>query len=160
MSPIRFSAGLEREAIAMGFFIDRERLLKPSRTRFVFLLIGAAAFLVTEFGRFTCRRYVRENSINDFGLTDSIGNFGGIVVQIFLGLAIMNSTRKQSYRLAVFFSVGYVVYEFAQPILPRGVFDWNDVFGTVIGFLISVLVISLIWRVAPLAEQVNETGDK
>ena len=116
--------------------------------------------MVTEFGRFTCRRYVRENSINDFGLTDSIGNFGGIVVQIFLGLAIMNSTRKQSYRLAVFFSVGYVVYEFAQPILPRGVFDWNDVFGTVIGFLISVLVISLIWRVAPLAEQVNETGDK
>jgi len=131
----------------MGFFLDRERLLKPSGTRFIFLLIGAAAFIVTEFGRFPLRRYVRSNNIDDFGLTDSIGNFGGIVVQIFLGLAIMNATRRQSYRLAAFFSVGYVVYEFAQPILPRGVFDWNDVFGTIIGFVISLLVLSVIWRV-------------
>ena len=136
----------------MGFFLDRERLLKPSGTRFVFLLIGAAAFIVTEIGRFPLRRFVRANNIDDFGLTGSIGNFGGIVVQIFLGLAIMNATRRQSYRLAAFFSVGYVVYEFAQPVLPRGVFDWNDVFGTIIGFLVSVLVLSLIWRVVPLAE--------
>lgn len=144
----------------MGFFVDRERLFKPSRSRFVFLLIGAAAFVVTEFGRFTCRRYVRENGIDDFGLTDSIGNIGGMVVQIFLGLAIMNSTRRQSYRLAAFFSVGYVIYEFAQPVLPRGVFDWNDIFGTIVGFLISVLVLSLIWRVVPLAEQVPESSEK
>ncbi len=130
----------------MGFFVDRDRLFKPSGTRFVFLLIGAASFIVTEFGRFPIRRFVRANNIDDFGLTDSIGNFGGIVVQIFLGLAIMNATRSQSYRLAAFFSVGYVVYEFAQPVLPRGVFDWNDVFGTIIGFVVSLMVLSVIWR--------------
>lgn len=157
--PIR-QASLEKEVISMGFFITRERLFKRSGTRFAFLLIGAAAFAVTEFGRFICRPYVQEKGINDFGLTDSIGNFGGIVVQIFLGLALMNATRRQSYRLATFFIVGYVLYEFAQPVLPRGVFDWNDVYGTIIGFLFSVLVLTLMWRLMPFAEQVHDSSEK
>jgi uncharacterized membrane protein YccC len=72
---------------------------------------------------------------------------GGIVVQIFFGLAVLNPNRRQSYRLATFFSVGYVVYEFLQPYLPKGVFDWKDVYGTVIGFAVSVLLLALTWRV-------------
>ena len=82
---------------------SRERLLKPGRTRFIFLLIGIAAFAATEFGRHICRPYFRESRISDFGLTDSIGNWSGIIVQIFLGLAIFNSGKKQSYTLAAFF---------------------------------------------------------
>ncbi len=45
----------------------------------------------------------------------------------------------------------YVVYEFAQNILPKGVFDWNDVFGTVIEFLISVVILLVLWRVISVA---------
>ncbi|MCD6589084.1 MAG: hypothetical protein J7K88_11100 [Candidatus Fermentibacteraceae bacterium] len=47
----------------------------------------------------------------------------------------------------------YVVYEFAQNILSKGVFDWNDVFGTVIGFLISVIILLGVWRVIPIADK-------
>ncbi|MCK5035459.1 MAG: hypothetical protein KAS73_06180 [Candidatus Sabulitectum sp.] len=86
-------------------------------------------------------------------MTDSIGNWGGIVARIFLGLAIFNSGKKRSYRLAAFFSIGYVVYEFVQNILPKGVFDWNDVFGTVIGFLISAIILLVVWRVLPVADK-------
>ena len=92
----------------MGLFTSRERLLKPDKARFVFLFIGAAAFAATEFGKHICRPYFRGNSIYDFGLTDSIGNWGGIIVQIFLGLAIFSSGKRQSYRLAAFFSIGCI----------------------------------------------------
>ena len=131
----------------MGYFSTRERILKPGRSRFVFLLLGIAAFGVTVFGRYIYRPYVRQNNLNDFGLADSIGNLGGIVVQVFLGLAVLNATRVQSYRLAVFFALGYIVYEFVQPYLPKGVFDWKDIYGTLIGLVIAVLLISAVWQV-------------
>lgn len=129
----------------MGFLATPERILKPSRSRIVFLFIGIAAFSATEFGRHVCRPYVRNHGINDFGITDSIGNLGGIVVMIFLGCAAMNPIKSQSFRLAIFYSLGFVVYEFLQPVLPRGVFDWNDVFGTVVGFLISIVMLGFVW---------------
>jgi hypothetical protein len=113
----------------MGFFATRERYFKPSRSRLAFLALAVSAFVVTELGRYVYRPYVRASGVNDFGLADSIGNLGGVVVQIFLGLAVLNATRKQSYRLAAFFALGYVAYEFAQPYLPKGVFDWKDIYG-------------------------------
>ena len=81
----------------MGWFCSPERLFKPSRSRFVFLLLGAVAFAITEFGRFVARPYVRRHGINDVGLTDCIGNLGGILVIIFLGCAAYNADIKQSY---------------------------------------------------------------
>jgi hypothetical protein len=58
------------------------------------------AFFATEFGRFVYRPYVRRHGILDLGLADTIGNLGGIVVQIFVTLATVNATRRQSYRTA------------------------------------------------------------
>jgi hypothetical protein len=110
------------------------------------LLLGGAAFAVTEFGRFVLRPLVRQHGFDDFGFTGSIGNLGGILVMIFLGCALLNPTREQSFRLAAFYSVGFVIYEFVQPILPRGVFDWNDVIGTCIGYLISLPILSGVWH--------------
>ena len=133
----------------MGWLATPNRFLKPGKILFVFLIIGVLAFVVTEFGRHVCRPYVRSHGLNDYGLTDSIGNLGGILVQIFLGCALVNATREQSIRLATFFSLGYVVYEFLQPVLPKGVFDWNDVFGTVIGYFISLPILLVIWWLIP-----------
>ena len=59
----------------------------------------------------------------------------------------------QSYRLAVFFSVGYIMYEFAQRFLPKGVFDWKDVYGTVPGLGLSLPILLALWRLFP------ESGD-
>ena len=136
----------------MGWLATPDRFLKPEKRRVVFISIFAAAFIVTEFGRYVARPYIRNHGLNDYGLTGSIGNLGGILVQIFFGCALVNATRKQSYRLAAFFSLGFVVYEFLQPVLPKGVFDWNDVIGTVIGFCIAVPILWVCWWLIPTKE--------
>ena len=133
----------------MGWLATRERILRPSRVRLGFLAVAALAFFVTEFGRFVYRPYVRRNDISDFGLADSIGNIGGIVVQIFVVIAAYNSTKKQSFRIAPLLATGYVVYEFLQPVLPKGVFDWKDVYGTLVGLGISFAILWIIWRISP-----------
>lgn len=130
----------------MGWLTTPERIRQPARIRLVFLGISVLAFVITEFGRFVYRPWVRENGIEDFGLADCIGNLGGILVMIFLCLAFFNPTKVQSYRLAGFYSAGFVLYEFAQPYLPKGVFDWLDVYATILGWGISVVVLWTIWR--------------
>jgi len=130
----------------MGWFSSRDRFLKPSRSRAVFLLLGAGAFAVTELGRFVLRPLVRQHGTDDFGLTGSIGNLGGILVMIFLGCAVLNPTRKQSFRLAAFYSLGFVIYEFVQPLLPKGVFDRTDVIATGIGYLVSLPILTGVWH--------------
>jgi len=136
----------------MGWLASPERIRIPDRVRGAFFCVSVLAFIVTELGRHVYRPYVRAREIHDFGLAGSIGNLGGIVVQIFLMMAVMNPTRKQSFRLAAFLSVGYIVYEFVQPILPRGTFDWNDVFATFVGFCVSSLILLIVWRRFPQRE--------
>jgi len=136
----------------MGFLSTKRRIFEPGRSRFAFLLIGICAFVATELGRYVYRPFVRVNSIDDFGLADCIGNLGGVVVQIFLGAAVLNCTPRQSYRAAAFFAAGYVLYEFAQPYLPRGAFDWKDILATAMGYLVSVLLLSVMWRIVGSGE--------
>lgn len=123
-----------------NFFTDRESIRTIDTKRIVYLITSIFAFLATEFGRFVYRPYIYENNINDFGLADSVGNWGGIVVQIFFGLAILNSSYKKGFRLIGLFVVGYIVYEILQPVLPRGTFDWLDIYGTLIGGAIGMIL--------------------
>ncbi|MCF7823273.1 MAG: hypothetical protein K9N35_03795 [Candidatus Marinimicrobia bacterium] len=67
-------------------------------------------------------------------------------MQIFFTLSILNPDKVRSYRLAVFLAVGYIIYEILQTILPRGTFDWMDILGTLYGLGISILILSLLWR--------------
>ena len=143
----------------MGYLSTKERLLQPSRSRLIFLILAVFAFGITEIGRFVYRPFVRQNGVNDLGLADCIGNLGGIGVQIFLGLAVLNSTRQQSYRMAVFFTLGYIVYEFAQPYLPKGVFDWLDIYATVVGFAISAAAISIVWKAVGPEQSLKSGGE-
>jgi len=76
-----------------------------------------------------------------------MGNLGGIIVQIFFGLTIFNSTRIKGLRLIAFFILGYILYEIAQLFLPKGVFDWKDIYGTIIGGLIGLLLFLLLHTV-------------
>ncbi len=128
---------------------DPKRITQFSLRRLLFLGISVLSFVITETGRHELRPLVRQHQFNDFGITESIGNLGGIVVQIFFTLAILNPDKTRAYRLAVFLCCGYILYEFLQPILPKGTFDWNDVFGTLYGFILSVLILKLLWKVFP-----------
>lgn len=126
--------------------------------RVIFAGIAGCAFAVTEAGRFVYRPWVVEHGINDFGLAGSIGNLGGIVVQVFVVLAVIGSTRRKSFGFAAFMAAGYVLYEFLQPYLPRGTFDWNDVYATVVGYLFSLPVLLVVWKLFP-EQQTTKTPD-
>ena len=71
---------------------------------------------------------------------------GGIIAQVFLGLALMNSNLKQGFRVIGFLIIGYIFYEFVQPILPKGTFDWKDVFGTILGGMLAGIVFFMIQK--------------
>ena len=128
----------------MSYFIDKERFKKFDVLRLIYFISFLFSFALTEIGRYIYRPFIYENNINDFGIADSMGNLGGIVVQIFFGLSILNPTRKKGLRLIGFFTIGYIVYEILQLYLPKGTFDWKDIYGTVIGGFFSLLLFLLI----------------
>ncbi len=140
-----------------GFFFSRDRLLRFSRFRVACFAVAVLAYLGTEFGRYVYRPYIYRNGIEDFGLADMMGNLGGTVVQIFLYLGLANATRIQSFRIIVGITVGYTVYEFLQPILPRGTFDWLDVWGTIVAGMASVVLLVILHRILP--ERPDQAGD-
>jgi hypothetical protein len=128
---------------------ERPRHLRPSRIRVAFLVVAVLAYLATEFGRFVYRPWVRRSGVDDFGLADSVGNLGGIVVQIFLTLAVLNPSRKLSFAIAPLLAAGYILYEFLQSVLPKGVFDWKDVIGTLLGLALALAALWAAWRIFP-----------
>ncbi len=127
-----------------NFFIDKGKLRIIDTFRIYYFSISVFSFILTEVGRYIYRPFIYQNQINDFGIADSVGNWGGIIVQIFLGLSIINPNKKKGIRLIIFFVLGYVAYEIMQPILPKGVFDLQDVYGTLIGGAFSLSVFLLI----------------
>lgn len=127
-----------------NFFTDKEAFRRIDLHRITFLTLSIISFIITEIGRNFYRPFIYNNNIDDFGIADSIGNSGGIIVQIFFSLAILNPPRKKVYRIILFLIIGYCIYEFLQPILPKGVFDWKDIYGTIIGGLLSSLLYFII----------------
>ena len=130
-----------------NFFLDKEKIRTIDKFRIIYFVIFLISFGLTEIGRHIYRPFIYGNNINDFGIADSIGNSGGIIVQIFFGLALFNATKKKGLRIISFFVLGYILYEAVQPILPKGVFDWKDIYGTIIGGLIGMLLFLLIHKV-------------
>jgi hypothetical protein len=130
-----------------NFFLDKENLRTIDKYRIIYFITFLFSFGFTEIGRYIYRPFIYENNINDYGIADSMGNWGGIIVQIFFGLAILNSTKKKGLRLISFFIIGYILYETAQSFLPKGVFDWKDIYGTIIGGILGLLIFLLIHKV-------------
>jgi len=130
-----------------NFFLDKESIRTVDTFRVIYFVTFLISFALTEIGRYIYRPFIYENNINDYGIADSMGNLGGIIVQIFFGLTIFNSTRIKGLRLIVFFILGYILYEIAQLFLPKGVFDWKDIYGTIIGGLIGLLLFLLLHTV-------------
>jgi glycopeptide antibiotics resistance protein len=130
-----------------NFFLDEKKIRTIDTYRIIYFVIFLISFGLTEIGRYMYRPFIYENNINDYGIADSMGNSGGIIVQLFFGLLIFNSSKIKGLRLISFFIIGYIFYEIAQLFLPKGVFDWKDIYGTIIGGLIGFLVFLLIHKV-------------
>jgi len=75
----------------------------------------------------------------------SIGNIGGTGVASLLFMMIAGETRV--WRMIIIggmTAAGFILYEFLQILLPWGVFDVLDIYGTLAGLLIiTVLILSL-----------------
>jgi len=125
---------------------DKERLRTIDTKRILYFLITIFSFLFTEAGRYIYRPFIYENNINDYGLADSIGNWGGILVQIFFGLTIINPSFKLGLRIIEIIVIGYIIYEILQPYLPKGTFDWLDIYGSLIGGFIGLILYYLIHK--------------
>ena len=78
-----------------NFFLDKEKIKVIDTFRIYYFIIGGLSFLFTEIGRYLYRPFIYENKIDDYGLADSVGNWGGIIVQVFFGLAIINPNKKK-----------------------------------------------------------------
>ena len=129
---------------ADNYFLDTNTFKNIDTFRLIYLLVFLMSFAITELGRYVYRPFIYGHHIHDFGIADSIGNLGGIIVQVFLGLTFFNSPKKKGIRLIIFFGLGYILYEIVQPYLPKGVFDWNDIYGTIIGSIFAVIIFLLI----------------
>ena len=105
--------------IQNNFFIDKEKIRTIDKIRIIYFVTFLISFGLTEIGRYIYRPYIYENNINDFGLADSMGNLGGIIVQIFFGLALINATKKIGLKIISVCVIGYILYEAVQPILPK-----------------------------------------
>ncbi|MDX5585339.1 MAG: hypothetical protein QNK20_10545 [Aureibaculum sp.] len=130
-----------------NFFTDKAAIKTIDSFRVIYFMIAVLFFFLTEIGRNIYRPYIYSNNIDDYGIADSIGNSGGIIVQIFFMLAILNSPRKKVFRVIGFIVIGYILYEILQPYLPRGVFDWKDIYGTIIGGVISLFILFFIKKI-------------
>jgi len=130
-----------------NFFLDKEKIRTIDTYRIIYFVAFLISFGITEIGRYIYRPIIYENNISDYGIADSMGNSGGIIVQLFFGLLIFNSSKIKGLRLISFFIIGYILYEIAQLFLPKGVFDWKDIYGTIIGGLIGMLLFLLIHKV-------------
>jgi len=122
-----------------NFFTDKEQFKTIDTYRLIYFITAAFWFVVTETGRFVYRPFIYDNNINDFGIADSIGNSGGIIVQIYFMLTVLNSQGRKVFRVIAFLTFGYILYEVFQLYLPRGVFDWLDIYGTLAGGVIALL---------------------
>lgn len=130
-----------------NFFIDKALIKTIDSKRIIYFVIAVLFFFLTEIGRNIYRPYIYTNNIDDYGIADTIGNSGGIIVQIFFMLAILNPPRKKVSRVIGFIVIGYILYEILQPYLPRGVFDWKDIYGTLIGGVICLFILFFINKI-------------
>ena len=130
-----------------NFFLDPITIKTIDTIRVTYFVVFILSFALTEIGRKLYRPFIYKNNIEDFGIADSVGNWGGILAQIFFGLAIINSTKKKGLRLITLYIIGYMFYEIVQPYLPRGVFDWQDIYGTIIGGIFGLLLFILIHKI-------------
>ena len=130
-----------------NFFTNKASIKTIDSQRIIYFVMAVIFFFLTEIGRKIYRPFIYSNNIDDYGIADSIGNSGGIIVQIFFMLAVLNSQGKKIFRVIGFIVIGYILYEILQPYFPRGVFDWKDIYGTLIGGLISLFVLIIIKKI-------------
>ena len=127
-------------------FFSKNRIFRLGPIRAVYFALFVIFFIFTEIGRKVYRPYVYQHRIDDFGFADVVGNLLGTVAVIFFNLGFCHASRLQSIRVIALAAIGVTIYELLQPVLPRGVLDWKDAISTPIAGLLSLIIVSVVWR--------------
>ena len=133
--------------------IDKNRIFKIDTKRVAFFVTFIFMFVLTEIGRKVYRPYIYSNDIFDFWIADTIGNFTGTIAIIFFDLAGVNPKYKQGRIFLIIITLGLIVYELIQYILPgTNTCDWKDIIATLIAGLISWGIYELVNKKYPEEE--------
>jgi len=74
-------------------------------------------------------------------ILDTNGNIGGaIVASFFFNCFYSNNPLQKRIKIALSSCCGLIVYEFLQLFMKWQTFDQNDIYGTIIGFIISISI--------------------
>jgi len=117
------------------------------RTAFIVIFIIVLAFTLYE--ELYLRKYLFKNHIRPQFIAGSLPNFIAALIFCF-GLTIFKSPAQQKDILKITFGVvaGLVLYEFVQLFMPNMVFDVKDILASVLGGMVSYIVISLVNKTA------------
>lgn len=109
------------------------------------IVAGIVVGLATRYGTRAYRPWAWNAGIHDFGLANSLPSLGGTVAVMLLFAGLFTRSSGAALQLAVGGGAGLLAYEFMQPFLHSGVFDWSDVIWTVLGGLVAL---AFIWWLA------------
>jgi len=73
-----------------------------------------------------------------------MGNIFGVVCATFLFILLSRESRwVHQIKIAFVVCVGLITYELLQKILPWQTFDYLDIYGSLVGLSLSILIISV-----------------
>jgi len=114
-----------------------------SNIRIVFIITGSIFLVLTHIGDTYYRDWVYTNQIADFGLANYLPSITGTATAIFLLIGLSKKSFNEAPSSAFWVMVGCVIYEFMQPTLGTGIFDWQDLVAVVITGCIVVFALNI-----------------
>jgi hypothetical protein len=132
----------------------------PKSERAVLVLAGVLALIATEYGKSIYRPYARSHNLHDLGLAESLPSLGGTITAILLLTSLISRRRDTAGRTALGIGCGCLLYEFLQPTLRTGVFDWTDVSFVLAGSAIGWLAVKAILGLLPVLLRPNPSMER
>lgn len=94
---------------------------------------------------FAILRFVYSSNDVILFFKDTLGNIGGVPVAAFFFIWYSNysdkrpDTFKKRFTITLAVTIGIIIYEVLQKVLPWMTFDLRDIYGSLIGFAIAIL---------------------
>ena len=118
-------------------------------------------FCVNFLGTTLYRHYIYSQNLYDYHLADVMGNIFGVVCVTFLFILLSRESRwVHQVKIAFVVCVGLITYELLQKILPWQTFDYLDIYGSLVGLSLSILIISVFVIISPSREIVVDAKER